>query len=418
MSDVISAASIALKQAIYIGNDRDLQEAVRVSIMSKYAVDGMEEVPHIWPEQTDLVFLEYDGHATEVLENVSRVLTLSKGIPIYVLLKQKDVDFVIEANHQGVQGFIECPNEVFHILSILHMQDRRKIGKNGNVSTFFSLKGGVGCTALATNISSHLNHLTEGRTVLVDLNMPLGDTTLYLSMDDQRLYTLMDFVYNINRFDENLIYKSLSKHSSGLYLLALPSEIGELDNLNGELIKTIIRSLRKYFDHVVIDCSSDLSEVTMSCLDESDNIVLVSEPSLSSLRSVNAMIKLTQRLGYLKESLKLIVNRQASGEDEMVNEVINALGVDSVVKVKNDYWLFNESLKAGHLLKEHSPDAPVNQQLEDIAKMLHTGSFQVVRTQKVKEKMDWKQALLNRFRSSSKTSSKKLQDNKLATARG
>lgn len=373
----ISTSSMALKQALYFGVDEDLREAVRVAVMSKYELDYMHEVPYIWPDEISLVLMEFDGAADKTLEQVNHILTLAKGVPVYILLKQKDADFIIEANHQGVQGFIECPNEVFTILSILHMQDRRRQGKNGNVSSLFSLKGGVGCTALATNIASHLNTLTEGRTVLVDLNMPLGDTSLYLNMEGQRLYSLTDFVYNLNRFDENLIYKSLSQHESGLYVLSLPNEVSELDSLNGEIIKTIIQSLRRYYDHVVIDCASDLSDMTLSCLDESDNIVLVAEPSLSSFRAVNTALQLTRKLGYLKESIKLIVNRSTSQDDETLDEVVNALAVDTVARVANDYFGFNESLKEGRLLKDYKPESVVNQQLNNIANMLHNGSLSV-----------------------------------------
>lgn len=375
MTQQLSTASIALKQAVFIGRDEDLEEAVRVSIMSKFQMERMDEIPHIWPDSVDLVMIEYDGDYKWTLEKIGQILTLSKGVTLYVLLKEKDADFIIEANHQGVQGFIECPNEIFHILSILHMQERRRKGKNGNVSSFFSLKGGVGCTALASNIAAQISAMTENRTVLVDLNMPLGDTALYLNMESDRLYTITDFIYNLNRFDENLIYKSLSQHDvSGLYLLPLPSDIGELDNLNSDMIKTIIQSLRKYFDHVIIDCSSDLSDVTLSCLDESDNIVLVTEPSLSSIRAVNAVIRLTQRLGYIKDSLKLIINRDASNQDEMMEEVIESLEVDRIARVSNDYLGFNESLKQGILLKEFNPESKVNRQLNCIANMLHNGS--------------------------------------------
>jgi pilus assembly protein CpaE len=377
MSQALPTGAMALKQALYFGQDEDLREAVRVAVMTKYALEPMQEVPHIWPDEISLVLMEFDGNGAGVLEQINQVLTLAKGVPIYILLKQKDADFIIEASHQGAQGFIECPNEVFTILSILHMQDRRRQGKNGNVSSLFSLKGGVGCTALATNLASHLTELTEGRTVLVDLNMPLGDTSLYLNMENQRLYSLTDFIYNLNRFDENLIYKSLSRHESGLYVLSLPTEVSELDNLNGEIIKTIIESLRRYYDHVVIDCASDLSDLTLSCLDESDNIVLVAEPSLSSLRAVNTALQLTQKLGYIKESIKLVINRSTSHDDEMLDEVIDAFKVDTVARVANDYLGFNNSLKEGRLLKDYKPESVVNQQLLNIANMLHNGSLRM-----------------------------------------
>jgi pilus assembly protein CpaE len=385
----LSTANVALKKALYIGQDSDLMEAVRVSIMSKYELEAIDDVPHVLPEELDLVFVEFDGDAKETLDKVNRLLTLGKGVPVYVLLKQKDADFIIEASHHGVQGFIECPNEVFHILSILHMQDRRRQGKNGIVSSLFSLKGGVGCTALASNIASHIAEMTDGRTVLVDLNMPLGDTALYLNMEEKRLYTITDFIYNINRFDENLVYKSLSRHESGLYILPLPSDIGELDVLTADKIKLIIDSLRKYFDHVVIDMASDLSEASLSCLDESDNIVLVAEPSLSAIRAVNSVISLTQRLGYLKETLKLIMNRNTSVHDEVMEELIENLEVDRIARVDNDYFGFNNSLKEGVLLAQYKPESSVNMQLRCIANMLHNGSVQLDATPEPQLKRSW-----------------------------
>lgn len=365
--------TVNLQQALYVGSDRDLLEAVSISIRSKYSVELMVEVPHIWPEDTSLVLIEYDGDSKTVLNRINQILTLAQGVAVYVLLKEKDADFLIEASHQGVQGFIECPDEVFNILSILHMQDRRRVGKNGNVSACFSLKGGVGRTALATNVASHIADLTHGRSILVDLNMPLGDTVLYLNMENQRLYTITDFVYNINRFDEDLIYNSLSRHESGLYLLPLPNDISELDGLNADLIKTVIQSLRRYFDHVVVDLSSDLSDSTLSCLDEADNVVLIAEPSLSSLRAVNTAIKLSQKLGYVKESLKLVVNRSTPDSDLVLDDVIDSLEIDTVVRISNDYHSFNESLKEGRLLSQFKPDAIVNRQLFSLAHMLHNG---------------------------------------------
>jgi pilus assembly protein CpaE len=365
--------TVNLHQALYVGSDRDLLEAVSISIRSKYSLELMVEVPQIWPEDTSLVLIEYDGDSKIVINRINQILTLAKGVAVYVLLKEKDADFLIEASHQGVQGFIECPDEVFYSLSILHMQDRRRVGKNGNVSAFFSLKGGVGRTALATNVAAHIADLTHGRTVLVDLNMPLGDTVLYLNMENQRLYTITDFVYNINRFDEDLIYNSLSRHESGLYLLPLPADIGELDGLNADLIKTVIQSLRKYFDHVIIDLSSDLSDSTLSCLDEADNVVLIAEPSLSSLRAVNTAIQLSQKLGYVKESLKLVVNRSTPDSDLVLDDVVDSLEIDTVIRVSNDYYSFNESLKEGLLLSQFKPDAIVNRQLFSLAHMLHNG---------------------------------------------
>ena len=366
------------RKALYFGQDDDLFEAVALSVRSKYTLDRSPDLPSSWPEDVDIVFMELDVDAQhEALSFINEVLVALKGVPIYGLIKSKDADFLIEASRYGVHGFIECPEEVFNILSILHKQERHRQGKTGNVSVFYSLKGGVGTTALATNVASHLSELTRGRTVLVDLNTPLGDTSLYLNMESQRIYSLTDFVYNINRFDDKLIYESLTSHSTGLFLLALPSEVSELDALNGNIIRSVLQLLRRFFDHVVIDCASDLSDLTLSCLDESDNIVLVAEPSLSAIRAVHTTIQLAQKLGYPRESLRLVMNRSTSNPDPAMEDVIHSLDVETVVSIDNDYMVFNDSLKEGLLITQYNPSARVNAQLNGLAQMLHNGSYSV-----------------------------------------
>jgi pilus assembly protein CpaE len=44
-----------------------------------------------------------------------------------------------------------------------------------------------------------------------------------------------------------------------------------------------------------------------------------------------------------------------------------------VIRVSNDYYSFNESLKEGLLLSQFKPDAIVNRQLFSLAHMLHNG---------------------------------------------
>ena len=361
---------------MYFGRDEDLFEAVKHSVRSKFNIEMYETIPTDWPEAAGIAFVELDVDNREsVLKTINDILVSMKGITIYGLISEKNVDYLIEASRYGVQGFIECPEEVFNILSILQKQERLKEGKTGNVSSFFSLKGGVGTTALSTNIAAQLTQIVKGRTVLVDMNTPLGDTALYLNMENEPLYSLTDFVYNINRFDEDLIQESLNQHRSGLYLLSLPSEVTELDTLNGDMVKSVIHVLRRFFDHVVIDCASDLSELTLSCLDESDNIVLVTEPSLSSIRAVYSMIQLSQKLGYPKEVLKLVVNRANSSIDEAMLEVIHSLETGTPLIVDNDFIGFNDSQKSGLLIAESRPNSNVTQQLHSIAYMLHNGTF-------------------------------------------
>ena len=128
--------------------------------------------------------------------------------------------------------------------------------------------------------------------------------------------------------------------------------------------------LRRYFDHVVLDCASDLSPVTLACLDESDHILLVAEPSLSSMRAVRIAYDTCQQLGYPVERLRLILNRQTSVNAAMSNALIEALGLPVAAEVENNYFTFLEALQEGKLLHDHCPSCTANRQLEAVAQML------------------------------------------------
>lgn len=372
---ILSVAYRDLAQALYIGRDEQVIQQVKFAINSKYDLYTLDHVPDE-AVSVQLVLLEFAGDIDLGLAQINDLLVRAKGTQIFVVLLEKNADFMLRASHLGVRGFIDAAQDIEHILSVMHMQERRREGKSGYVSAFFSLKGGVGKTALATNIAADIDRLTPNHCVLLDLNVPLGDSSLYLDMDETRMYTVTDFIHNLTRFDENLIYRSLNQHASGLFVLPLPSDIAELDTLNGQMIKSILQVLRKFFDHIVIDCASNFSDVMLACLDESDHIVMITESSLSSLRATNKALQVARRLGYNDETIKLIVNRHQNNSDEYVDQVIDAFKIAQVFYVENDFLLFNESLKNAILINDFSRDSHVNEQLNAIAKALHLNQGQ------------------------------------------
>ncbi|MDR9497576.1 MAG: AAA family ATPase [Hydrogenovibrio sp.] len=368
---------IAQQKAAYFGDDEGLFQSVARAVESKYVLESLPELPRVWDEDVALIFLEFDGQNQKTLLTwISTLIGLSRGARIFILLKQADSDFIVRAIQKGAQGVIEVPGQIDEILSIIHMQDRRKTGKNGKLTVFYSLKGGVGCTCLGTNTAAFISELTKGRTVLVDTNIPLGDTLLYLSMENQKVYSISDFIHNENRFNEELIYESLSQHEeTGLFVLPLPQDINELDLIDGEKIKKILTTLRHYFDHVVVDTSSDLSDVTLGCLDEADNIALVTEPTLSSLRAVNEVLKIAEQLGYSKEIIKLIVNRYDDVSQVDLDEIIEGLEVKDVTKITSDFDTYNESLSQGKLVQFYDAQHISNDELYRLANLLHNDSY-------------------------------------------
>ncbi len=70
--------------------------------------------------------------------------------------------------------FVTAINKIKEQVSGFHSED-----KKCRIITTFSNKGGIGKTAIATNLALELANMTKERVALIDLNLQLGDITTF-----------------------------------------------------------------------------------------------------------------------------------------------------------------------------------------------------------------------------------------------
>lgn len=373
MAQANTTLSGSRKKALYIGADGDVFTKTAKALTLLYDLNREDiRASHRPPVSPDLVLIEAIGvDAPEAVELIPAVRDSVGNVPIFLLIDKRDGDILFRAMKWGVQGFIEMPEDLANILSIIHKEEQRNKGSfAGQITSFFSLKGGVGTTTLAVNVAEQLAFYTGGSTILLDLNMPLGDSALYINQESREYYSINDFILNINRLDDDLMKNAIACHSSGLHYLGLPTNLEELESITDVNIKMVLTVLRRYYNYVIVDCASDLSPVTLACLDDSTTIMLVAEPSLSSMRAVRVAFDTCRQLGYPAERLKLILNRTTPQGDEIINELLDALQIPVASRIENNYLTFAAALQEGSLLQEFAPKSQANQQIKDIASML------------------------------------------------
>ena len=109
---------------------------------------------------------------------------------------------------------------------------RRRTERRRAASSFrvTSLVGGVGVTSLAANLALALESLHQ-RVALVDLDLQTGGSAVFLNLDPE--VTIMALVRLEQKLDSIQLESALTKHPSGVYLLAAPKRIED-----GELVPT------------------------------------------------------------------------------------------------------------------------------------------------------------------------------------
>ena len=111
--------------------------------------------------------------------------------------------------------------------------DARRVGQ---IYAFYSPKGGAGTTTTATNFAVVLHRLTGKKTLLVDLDLELGEIALLLGV--QPRFNFVDMVQNFHRMDAELLASYIERHESGVHLLSAPyqpekAEVGDRRRRSG-----------------------------------------------------------------------------------------------------------------------------------------------------------------------------------------
>jgi pilus assembly protein CpaE len=216
----------------------------------------------------------------------------------------------------------------------------------GQIFSFFSPKGGGGATTLAANFAILLHRSTRGKTLLVDLDLELGESALVLGIRPR--FSFVDFVENFRRMDAGLLASYIDHHGSGIDLLSSPIEPEKAESITAEQIRHILAFLRQHYDYIVVDTPRSFAATTLAIFEQADLLFLVTGAELPSLRNIQRGIPLLKRVLTKGEGqIRLILNRYDPKDTISVQDVERSLGIKVFWKVSNDYEAVTSSVTAG-----------------------------------------------------------------------
>jgi len=203
----------------------------------------------------------------------------------------------------------------------------------GKLHVFIGAKGGSGVTTVAGNFAVSLAKESGQSTLLIDLNLPLGDAALDLGIHAQ--YSTANALQNFNRLDFHYLSKLLSKHSSGLFVLAAPDKYTQVE-ASYDAVRKLLSIARQNFDHVVVDAGSRFGATGKALFEDGSTVYLVTQVGVSELRNSNRLISELFKSNGTK--LEVVLNRytpRALGIDE--ESITKALTMPAQWRIPSDY---------------------------------------------------------------------------------
>jgi len=199
--------------------------------------------------------------------------------------------------------------------------------------------------------------------------LALGDADVFLdSIPD---YSIIDVTENVARLDFQLLRKSLTKHSSGLYLLPRPVQLQDLDLITPDALRKVFSLVRASFSHVVIDLSKSFSQVDLTALELSNEVLLIVQLDLPCLRNMVRVLVSLQQIESIRDKIKVVVNRVGLESGQIsLKKAKETIGREIFFQIPNDYRTMVEMRNNGQPLIEQAPKAAITQAVAQLTDLL------------------------------------------------
>lgn len=199
---------------------------------------------------------------------------------------------------------------------------------------FFSLKGGVGKTTLATEVAALLAHQGRFRSrpeanpeplrvALLDVDLGSANVSMKVGLTHPTMWDLvLDPAPDGARVEECLV----THPDSGLRVLLGPPRAiaaGETRALAIQRLAQVLTHLDEEGYHFVfLDLSSDIDELTTYALEASHQVYYVMTPTASGVQDTYRGVETLRRLGH-RRKLRFVLNQSRGGFDpaEMLGDL-------------------------------------------------------------------------------------------------
>jgi len=303
------------------------------------AENGHQALAAINQEIPDLILLDVMMPGMDGIE-VARHLRAkpeTEDVPIIMFTAKSQVEDKVTGLEAGADVYLTKPTqprELFAQVKVLLARSKKSMTRplsreaiRGRMIGILAAKGGLGVSSLCINLGITLKNISNRDVLIADFYPGRGDIGRSLgyrnpSGMDQLLSMAPDDITS-SSIEQNLV-----THDSGIRLLqASPRPLDAVHILKTEHYKAIAKQLPYIVQWVLLDLGSSLLPATQSMAKMSDELIIVVEPTPSSVAQTKALLKDLLSLGINQPRFRtVLINRIRSSVQLNWKQVEEDLG--------------------------------------------------------------------------------------------
>ena len=320
----------------------------------------------------NLLMIESSESAGQVVREIDALAEhCDETVKVMVIGAVNDIMLYRQLIARGVSEYLVPPFQPLQIIrsigELFVNPDSPFVGKQISV---VGAKGGVGASTIAHNLSWALAENVKVNTTLVDLDLSFGTTALDFNQETPQ--TVADPLLAPERADESVIERLLAKPTDRLSLLTAPATINQIMDIPDEAYTTVIEGVRRNVPYLVLDLPHIWSSWMLSTLIASDEVIVVCQPDLASLRNGKNMIDQLKAKRPNDHPPRLVLNMSGVPKrpEIPVKDFAAAIGVEPDVILPFDPELFGTAANNGQMISETDPASKSAQAIDHLASTL------------------------------------------------
>lgn len=339
-------------------------------------------------EIPDMLIYQMNGGDAYEFEELAEFVESHHGqMSVIVIRKTVDADSTRRLMRAGVRDVLPFPldrQELGMLLNEVLSEKRRRItdqrGNLAGTTSFINAKGGCGSTTIAINTACNLVMKYQAKVALLDFDVQFGDAALYLDLKPEA--TLIDALMHVDRMDGVFLDALMTKHECGLDLLASPSSMDAVLDINPSDINKLLETIVANYDFVFIDLPMMVLPWTVNTLKFSEHIMMVMQNNLSTIKNAKMMMRVFPDMGIGVDKVELINNRAMAKTNSVDFEKFKeAMRRDKMHRIRNDFQTVLASQDMGVSLERIESKSKATKDMEHFSDYIWACQYGEVKPQ-------------------------------------
>lgn len=351
------------------------------------AADGDEALRFTDELKPDLVLMDINMPKIDGLRATEKINLRHPNIVVVMMSVQGEQEYLRRAMLSGAKDYLVKPFSLETLINTItaayvkeqerkHFvaEEKRKTvkKKDPKTVTVFSTKGGVGKSTITINTAISLAKETGDNVAILDLDLYFGDISVMLNIAPTK--TIVDVIEEIGHLTNDILDEYMIEYMRGVKVLPSPFKPEYAEYILPSHIEKIIDVLKEDYQYIIIDSVAGFSEVMLTALDKSDQIIMLSTMNLATLKNVKLGLDVMASLQYPEEKTKIVVNRVSKHYGITMTDIEEVLNREVNMCIPEDSKTVIQAANKGYPFMRSRGENKISNSIKAITNMIVSGS--------------------------------------------